>query len=380
MNIAIFETMHFEGSYPVIKLFDTPNNRITVFAYENCFRQFKFLFIDDLAKFDWVIKKENDNKNVFILKMYREMRKRRIELLYLNTISDNYHSYSILIRALKGIRVIVTLHNINSYFMRSPGFGFKRNIKNNGKNWLLRSACEFNVVGLCMVKSLKSKLPSHKKVYCLPGAIFEKEKINTNKSIANKKMQVVVPGSVDVRRRNYEQVFEFLEKCNAIHLPVTLVLLGGAHFPEGKQIIKRCASYARQYDNLKFYETEVVDQPEFDRVMNTAHFVWSPSLERAFLEDGISEIYGETIYSGNIFDVIKHAVPFIIPEYLKVDEFIETSACRYSSVDDIIDYLERFFHSPLQYASLLSKAIENSGNYTIENIRGRNQSLFQNQG
>ena len=126
MNIGIFETEHFEGAYPVIKLFDNGINAITIFTYEKPFRQFNFLFKENMNKYEWIVKKESESKNNFIYKIYREVKKRNIELLYLNTISNNFHSYVLMIKMLKRVRIIVTIHSINDYFEFSKAKTFRQ--------------------------------------------------------------------------------------------------------------------------------------------------------------------------------------------------------------------------------------------------------------
>ena len=379
MNIAIFETEHFEGAYPVIKLFDNGANSIIVFTYERSYRQFNFLFKEDMKRYEWIVKNENESKNYFIYKMYKEIKKRNIELLYLNTVSNNFHSYALLIKMLKGIRICVTIHNINEYFEFNNAETFRQKVRRSGKKLLIKVAKEFNVVSLTMVENLKKRLPAYKKVYCVPGAIFQKEKIEVAHLTAGEKIKIVVAGTIDVRRRNYQQVFEFLDKCHLSQLSVEVTLLGGYYGEEGKKVLENCKEYSLKYDDLKFYNNDVVDQPEFDRVMNNSHFVWIPSVIETILQDNVTEVYGVTISSGNLFDIIKHAKPFIVPAQLQCDNYLNSSSFAYQQVDDIIDYLQKFTNGSSLYDKLKEKALINSENYTIEKVRYRNKDLFLTQ-
>jgi hypothetical protein len=376
MNVAIFETEHFEGAYPVIRSFDTGNNKITVFCYEKPYRQFRFLFGEDMPRYDWIVKMQGESKNGFIYRIYKEIKKRRIELLYLNTVSNNYHSYVLLIRALKNVRTIVTLHDINGYFQSGNQPGFRKQLRRNGKRWLIRTVREFNVVSLTMVGTLQEKLSASQSVHCVPGAIFENQKIAASTLSPGGPLRIVVPGTVDPRRRNYEKVFALLEACHQAGLPVEVSLLGGYYGAPGKEIIERCGPYARTFGDLRFYDLEVVDQPEFDRVMNAAHIVWIPSVLQTALQDGVMETYGQTISSGNLFDIIKHAKPFIVPATLAFDEFLRTSSFCYQDLPEIIDYLRRLISEPDLYPRLSLQALQNSGNYTVEAVRKRNPALF----
>jgi hypothetical protein len=376
MNIGIFETEHFEGAYPVIKLFDNGANAITIFTYEKSYRQFNFLFGASIEKYQWIVKDESESKNYFIFKMYNEIKKRNIELLYLNTVSNNFHSYMVLIKMLRRIRIIATIHNINEYLEFNKTNTFRQKVRRSGKKLFIKEVKEFNVVSLTMVENLKRKLPAYKKVHCIPGAVFEKEKIKIAEFAAEEKIKIVVAGTIDMRRRDYNQVFELLDKCNAVQLPVVVTLLGGYYGEEGKKVLANCKKYSLNHDNLTFYDGDVVDQPEFDRVMNDVHFVWIPSVIKTVLQDDVTEVYGATISSGNLFDIIKHAKPFIVPAQLQFDSYLNSSSFKYQDADDIIEYLQKFITDPSLYDELKEKALINSENYTIENVRARNKDLF----
>ncbi|HSZ84417.1 MAG TPA: hypothetical protein VK787_00215, partial [Puia sp.] len=209
-----------------------------------------------------------------------------------------------------------------------------------------------------------------------PGAVFEKEKIKIAEFAAEEKIKIVVAGTIDMRRRDYNQVFELLDKCNAVQLPVVVTLLGGYYGEEGKKVLANCKKYSLNHDNLTFYDGDVVDQPEFDRVMNDVHFVWIPSVIKTVLQDDVTEVYGATISSGNLFDIIKHAKPFIVPAQLQFDSYLNSSSFKYQDADDIIEYLQKFITDPSLYDELKEKALINSENYTIENVRARNKDLF----
>src|SRR4029077_17722272 len=112
----IFETEHFEGTYPVIKLFDDGNNDIVIFTYEEPFRQFEQLFPENLDRYTWIRKPANQSKYSFIRKIYKETKSKKLDVLYINGITDNFIFYAFMILFLRNVRVILTIHVINSYF------------------------------------------------------------------------------------------------------------------------------------------------------------------------------------------------------------------------------------------------------------------------
>lgn len=379
MQIGIFETEHFEGAYPVIKLFDNGQNQLTIFTYESSFRQFQYLFKDSLTNYTWVIKKSTESKYQFIYRIYKITKETRIDILYLNTISNNHIVYALMIAALRKVRIITTLHDINGYFTMKPAFSSRRWIRYLGKRCLIKLVKEFNVVSSTMVDYLRNKLPAYKKVHCIPGSVFEEtSRPNTAKTIS-KPIKIVIPGTVDTRRRNYDFIFDVLDKVNQRNLEVHFILLGGAHQVWGKSVVDKCNQFLLKNSNLQYFESEVVDQPVFDRELDEAHFIFIPSVINTIISDGVREVYGLSISSGNIFDVIKHAKPFLIPVQLAIPRDLETSCFRYSSAEDLVTFLQSFLEHPGRYVGWKEKALQNSRSFTIEKIRNNNPSLFLQQ-
>ena len=376
MRIAIFETEHFEVAYPLIRLFDNNINEITIFVYENAYRQLGYLLNDEMHRYTWVVKQHNELKYAFMCRMYIEIKKKNIELLYLNTLSDNFLLYYILVRMVK-VRTILTLHDINGFFCSRPGSSIRGQLNYAGKKLLIKAIPEFNVISLTMVSYLQNKLPASKKVHCIPGSVYEPPQLqNGSLPALTHIIQIVVPGTIDNRRRHYETVFDLLEASGRLSLPVSVVLLGGHYGEYGKRILDRCRQYVRHNSNLKFYETDVVDQPEYNRVMQDAHFVLMPCVTRAVLFGYAEERYGVTKSSGNIYDVVRYGKPFIAPGSLAFDACLEESCIRYHHVTDIIRYLQTLLLQPELYDTIRQNAIKASMHYTVPAIRKRNADLF----
>jgi len=374
MRVGIFETTHFEGAYPVIRLFDNGSNEITIFTYEDSYKQFQFLFAGEMQKFNWIVKSNDESKRAFIQTMYKQVKELQIELLYLNTIVDNYIFYARFIRKLKRVRIVTTLHSINNYFQHKPIWSLRRIVRILGKKRLVHVANEFNVVSLTMVDYLKKQLQSSKKVHCVPGAVYEPEKHVTDSRVENR-ISIVVPGAVDGRRRNYRLVTDLVDQLSERGLQVAITLLGGVDPDHGYAILQSLKS--REWNGrLKYYDREVIDQPEFDKVMDESDLVLLPSMIYTNIVDDITEEYGLSMSSGNLFDIIKHAKPFIAPFGLRVDPFLESSCLRYQESPEIVDILVALIESPEVFRSLKEKAKLASMNYTIEAVRSRNADLF----
>lgn len=375
MQIAIFETNHYEVTYPVIRLFDNNINKITIFIYEPAYRQLTFIFNQDLHRYNWVVKGNRESKYAFMIRMYAIIKRNNTKLLYLNTIPDNYLLYYALVK-LVAIRTVLTLHSVNGYFFTRRGFGIRHNLNFLGRRLLVKKIREFNVISHTMVPYLKNKLPAGKKVYCIPGAIYEPQVQAGSMPELTNGIHLVIPGTIDVRRRHYDLVFDLLEAARHLSLPVTITLLGGHYGAYGKQILERCKSWIQHNQTLAFYETDTVDQPEFNRVMQRAHLVWVPCVTRPVVFDGHKETYGISKSSGNIYDVVKFAKPFIAPAALRFDEYLEKSCIRYSEVQDIITFLQTIILQPQLFYHLHQQSRQASMHYTINAVRRRNTGIL----
>ncbi len=93
------------------------------------------------------------------------------------------------------------------------------------------------------------------------------------------------------------------------------------------------------------------------------------------IADDIPETYGLSMSSGNLFDVIKHAKPFIVPTSLRVDPFLEKKC---AGAIQVSRNLARTLFAIQEngYQQLQAEALLASRHYTIEALRQRNAGLF----
>jgi len=373
MTIGIFEMEHFEGAYPVIRLFDLPGNSLVIYTNDQTFNRFRELFGDTITAYSWVIRRSDESLYHFLLRVYRDSRNRCPDLLYFNTISNNHLLYALLIGRLKQTRVVITVHDINCLFKSAPGYSFKSIVRHIGKKRLTQLVKEFNVVSSTMTSYLQNIAGQDKKIHNIPGAVFEHRK--TCQQIAAA-IRLVVPGSIDNKRRDYARVFDLLQLAERQGLTIDLVILGGYVGDYGKEILVKAKTYTGKFTRVLSYETDLIHQEEFDRQLDEAHFIFIPSVVETTICGSIPEVYGITKSSGNIFDVIKHAKPFIIPERLNVGADLHPSCFGYFQLEEIVNFLLQLIRQPEQYADWQARALLVSEGYTIERMRKENASLF----
>lgn len=369
-RIAIIESGHFEVTHTLLRLFDNGHNHLTVFIDAAAFRQLQFLTGDNNNRLTWVVRPDTDSNRAFIARIFDYLQSHSFDLVCFSTINDNFILYANGIKKLKAATTMI-LHDINSYFTWKPAPDLRRIVRYLGKRSLIRQTDSFIVLGERLAENLRSKLSGPKEIYPVPGGFFEEENFQPLPLASGESIRIVIPGSVDERRRDYRQVFELLRLAEEQNREIAVMLLGRFHPEHGRQVKAWCEAYPRN-GRLRYFDESMIDQPLFDQYIRQAHLLWLPLQHDTIINDGVRETYGETICSGNIGDVIRHAKPFLLPSGIQVDQALEPAATRYHSPQDLLEKLRTINLEESNAAALACAQY-----YTIENIRARVPSLFQ---
>ena len=373
MKTGIFELEHFEVAYTVIQLFDVPANQLVIFTDAATYARFADLFKADVSRFQWEILDPTRGKGRFFSQLYKAAKKHNLDIFYLNTISNNHLFYAWVIGLLRIPRVVITVHDINCFFKSHQSLPLRQMIHHIGKKALIKRVQEYNVISDTMVDYLRETTNGSMQIHNLPGSVFNSEQAALT---IGDHIHLVVPGSLDKKRRDYVQVFELLKAAEASQLPLRITLLGGYSDDYGKSVIQQAAALKTTYTSIRFYDEQVVHQDEFDKQLNAAHFIYIPSVIDTAICFSIPETYGLTKSSGNVFDVIKHARPFISPQLLRISATLESSCFRYTSIGHLVQFLQECMQNKNSYETWQQQALANSKEYTIAKVRAKNPTLF----
>lgn len=136
--------------------------------------------------------------------------------------------------------------------------------------------------------------------------------------------KVVIPGSVSLDKRNYQEVFKAIRSFTGNEFE--WVFLGkatdGAMLQEIKELIG-------QGYRLKFYEAEV-DWETFDRELLTAHLIWAPVNPAHCFKD-VTEEPGKTKITGSVSDALYYGKPILIPAFYPKPHYLGTGFVSYQS-------------------------------------------------
>jgi hypothetical protein len=373
MQISIYETVHFENIGALIRLFDQPGNQITVFCDEIAARQAAADLQGDYDRFIWVTRQPPMGRRRFILHMRAHIRKRGCDLVWLNTVSDNFIHLAWMASSFPQTRFVVTLHAIEAYFSPQLKFNLRRIIRVAGK-WLLRRTIrEYSVQSPTLLPAARRNLHPRYPLHLVPGAIYEPGKFEIDPTLP---LNLVVAGSVDPRRRNYEELNQLISSLEQAAIPIRITVLGSTESAFGRSQRDYWRSLRLEHVNLKWYETELVEQAEYDDVLAHAHFIFHPSASESVLEDGAKEVYGATISSGVFSDAIRHAKPMILPSFLTIDPLFNSCCLQYQQAGDLLPFFRMMQDEPSSYQSWKEAALRMAEQFTVERIRQHNPTLF----
>jgi hypothetical protein len=376
LKTGLFETEHFEVAYPMIRALDMPGNELFLFVNSDTRRRLGDLLGDDAKRYHWVVQEDNVSKRAFIWTMYRTCKKENISILFLNTVTAHFMLYGWIAALLKPAKVILTLHDANNFLRSRFSFHPRILVRHIGKKLLGRFCDVYITVSETMQHHIKNSMGVKKPVLYIPGAVFDKGDNALQSFLPGQRLRLAVPGSIDGRRRDYDKVFELLERINKQSLPIDIVLAGGPYGDYGQTVIDKCRAYNASYSNLIFYETPVIDQPVFDMAIDSCHFIWIPSVIKTTIADGIAETYGLTKSSGNLYDAVKHARPLLAPVALTISARFQYTSCQYTSIDALFDVLQTIIHSPGTYRHWSQEALANAKTFTIDYLREKLKPLY----
>src|SRR5215212_2295699 len=94
MNIVIYDTEHFETTYALIRILDTPQNKIAMFTTQKMEGVLKEMLAEKVHMYIWFISKKSSLR--FVFKIYNYCKRKNVSYLFLNTVSYHHIYFGIL--------------------------------------------------------------------------------------------------------------------------------------------------------------------------------------------------------------------------------------------------------------------------------------------
>ncbi len=373
MKIVLFDSGHFETAYTLIRLFDVPGNQITIITDGQTEDVLKTMLKDDEDRYDWIIADRWISDWNYFTYIKKQLKEIRADLIYLNTIDRQPIYYALMLNLLPQARVILTIHDVNCFFQKGSFSDWKQLMKWTSRKLLLRETEGLNVIAETMIAHLRTQVNNRVPLFHIPGAVFEHVVAPLT---VQDKIRLVVPGTIDKRRRNYDDVFLLCELLEEAALPVEIILLGGYNGNYGKAIIAKARHWNAQFTSIKSYDTPLIPQAEYDRVMQQAHFLFCPVEVHTKICGNVTEVYGISKSSGALSDAVRHAKPVILPEAYKITSSMQQACFRYKTLNEITDLMYKIFREAPAYQLWQENALRYAKWFTIQQVRERNLTLF----
>lgn len=372
MRICIYETSHHETALAMLLLLEPEHAECTVFTTEAVASNLRAAFGANGPAIHWMIRGAEEPSRTFIKRLGRFCREEDTDVLLLETVEANHYPIAKAISRLRRTRVVLTVHDVHSNFNSRPRPSIRGIVRHFGKKALLARVHGFIALSSKVARHLEYFVKDKRPVTWVPGAVFVPESFVPITLAPHEPLRLVVPGSYDRRRRDYDKVFRFAREWEDQGLDIRIVLLGGDG-PDRESILARCKDWEGNHVQITRFGTGELPEPEFTRHMQSAHFIWVPSVIRTIIADGIEEVYGLSKSSGNLFDAIRYARPLIIPADLPVDDLQEQACLRYGSLSSLTDLLRSM--TAERYATCMQEALAMAENHTVASIRARTPGI-----
>ncbi|GAB4091727.1 glycosyltransferase [Flaviaesturariibacter terrae] len=357
MNILLYENEHFETVEALLEVLDSGANNLQLLLPARLAADREFT--ERLRRYKVVIHALPElpaAHPAFVEKMARSV---AAEALVLGTVSFRHAQFALLPRRLK-IPVLLGVHDVNDLFAPAWGKTLRSWARAFGKRRLRRSVTAFAVLLDEMRAFILRQYAPPQPVVVIPGAFFEGvagREMSTDNSI----VPIVVPGSIDGRRRDYRIVLELAALLPPDEFPVRLLGAWSKTHPPGNWPPATPVSFA----------PEGVSAKDFDDAMRACELVWIPLQPNFRHPDGTVETYGSSKSAGAFFDALRFGKPLLVPDDLPVPSIVASALLRYSDATYLRYLLLALQANPVARRRLQLMAAMQSELIHPEDVRSR---------
>ncbi|WP_336514297.1 hypothetical protein [Pollutibacter soli] len=364
MKIAIYDIIHIEQVIPLLKVADKLSLELLLFTNEE-FRNDLLLRIPDLnKKFSVFFKPTAEREYPFMQRAIEEAGRENVRVFLLNSIDSKHLLWYRLMKTLPEVIFLNTLHEINNLFTDIFTIHPKKLIRQWGKKKFIQRIDGFALNTPALLSNISTRNLTQKKLWLFPQAIFDENDIRYPDP--GTALKIVLPGTIDVRRRDYDFALNVYEKLLAKENAIPQLYIAGPPIGDyGRKIIERAIEINTR-GGMILYSNEIIPEYEFDNIVNNAHLLWSPQQLNTSINDGIQERYGETKNSGNTHVALRFARPMLIPAKMKTALAEQKSVLYYSGLQNCVDLISMLTEHPEKLLELHGEAIIESRNFSVD--------------
>ncbi|WP_339627072.1 hypothetical protein [uncultured Winogradskyella sp.] len=239
-------------------------------------------------------------------------------------------------------KTILTIHNVNKWFLPKMSFSLKMIFYTLVRNKIKNNVSAYIVISPNLKKYILKSGLTQKPVYFLPFSIptSDNKLFKENDGV----FRFCIPGSVDLKRRDYSTVIKAFSKAlSGGSLNLELYLLGKANSekPEVVDLLNQCDSINKIFKKKIFYWTNYVPENEYERVMQIADsFILNIN---SFYQRSTSiEIYGITKETGILYAALNYQKRLIATYTYTLPYELMNNSQTYMDVNELTELLVTF--------------------------------------
>jgi hypothetical protein len=333
-RLIIYETTHHETLPAILDLAATYFEKTAVFLREKTYQHVSVTPAEQRWPDILFFRQPEDVSNrAFIRTTLQFARKQNYTHLHISTLDNNLLYFALGLVRQPRLRLSLSIQAIHEY--RTFRFADFRDVTESAaKLFFHRRIKNYRVFFPKMTDLLLRSFPAGHGHY-IPSRFFSGESGPVPEKTAV--WQIVIPGSVDPCRRNYDFMISFVKdhlRAIAALRPVLLVLLGNIDTTYGWNLLERLKPLSGDGLEIKYY-AEYVSQQEYEMQLTHADMIWSPVNLQTHGRRGTPEIYGESMATGMIADLLLSSCPALVPSGFDIPDHYQDTMTAYDAPDDL---------------------------------------------
>ncbi len=319
---------------------------------DNVYSRYNWIYLDDQ----------------FIYNRFRSLNsyfmKAKYDLLWLNTDDSKHLMFVLLKLKFSRMKLLVNVHELNSFFKPTFGFNIKLNLRSISKKVLATVTDAYMVND----RGMKSYIGQHRltgKPCFVISPVYYK---GTNPPFNADKFIVVIAGTVDLRRRDYLLALNAWKNFVKEQGTASELILAGIVNNYGLAVKTKLNDDTLLKQTVKIFDHEI-PETEFQRIITDATVLLSPLRVSTSVSGNATEEYGVTKTSGNLYDAIRYAKPYLVPDFLIVPEEIRSSTIKFEDENDLKIIFKKLSTESSWLEMLYSHAISNSKKFNYQLMR-----------
>jgi hypothetical protein len=375
-GIVIYETTHHENLPALLDLSVAHFGKVAVFVNELSYTNLSSRSDpkQQWPKVQFIILQAGYPNRPFIRAIFTFLRRSEYSHFHLSTLDNNLLLFALRLVGTRKVHVSMTIHAVNDFF--SYSFASLKAVTESLAKYLLhRRIKNYNFFLPAMVQKFSQRLPGCTAV-SIPSRFYAAARREPGEPPgagpgappgaggrpAGGPLRIVIPGSVDPVRRDYEEAAAYLAGylsgrgpqsvfSPAGPRPIELVILGDSDNAYGVQIASRLRELESPCFRLIIYKGNVPAKI-YEETFATADLIWSPLRATKTERNKRPEVYGLTIASGLTADLQLGCAPVLTPAWLELPDPFRVAVLPYDSEAGFTKILDRVLNDPSYYSKL----------------------------